>query len=137
MTLALAFVGAVVMAGTPDEVVLSVTTGSTSNGTDSATVRGWIEEVSLDVVTAGTTGNVSVVAVPGVSTLANVTLASDTNLTADKVFRPRFDGTDTSGNALTTDPPGRYMHLGSVRLNVTNASATGVVFKAAVKLEKK
>ncbi|GAG10826.1 unnamed protein product, partial [marine sediment metagenome] len=64
-------------------------------------------------------------------------LLSNTNLTADMLVRPRYDGTTPEGVALTDDPPHRFAQVGNVTFTVTGASATGIVYNALVKYEKR
>ena len=137
LTAIAAGVACVVHAGDPREVTLTVTTGTNATAvvTESITNKGWIETIDLEVIPAGSTATHPVVANTTPSTLANVTLATKTDCAADLAFRPRFDGTDTAGSALTSDPPTRYMQSGLVVLSVTNASATNLSFKAVVKYE--
>ena len=124
--------------GDYEQQVLSVTVGT--NATESVTnhlygIDGWIHEIKIDVVGV-TTGNVAVVAVPIDSTFASITLASNTNLSSEAIFRPRFDGTDIGAVALTNDPPERFLCAGdAIRFTVTG-TATGTTFKAAVKYIK-
>jgi len=122
----------------PKVVVLTATSGTNValQVTDSADIRGWIDSIDFDVITAGTTGDVTVAASPYLSTGASFTLASSNNLAADASFRPRFDGTDSGGAALTSDPPWRYMQVGTVVLSVTNFSATGTTFKAVIRYDR-
>jgi len=118
--------------------LLSVTcTNVSETFTQSKAINGLIDAIVVDVVTAGTTGTVSVVAEPWVSTVANVDLVASAARSADVTLRPRFDGTDTSGNALTNDPPAMYASAGNVTLSLSSCSNTGVVFRAIVTYRKK
>lgn len=123
---------------TVGQEMLSVTcTNVSETFTQSKAVNGLIDSIVVDVVTAGTTGTVSVVAESWVSTVANVDLVASAARTADVTVRPRFDGTDTSGNALTNDPPAMYASAGNVKLSLSDCSNTGVVFRAIVTYRKK
>lgn len=121
----------------PDRQVLSVTTGTNETATVSATntvIRGTVDELFIDVVTAGSTGNVSVTYYPDVVGLtAGVSLYSASSVGSDKYLRPRLDGTDASGNALTSDPPWPVTVCGgSIVFSVASANATNRTFKAVV-----
>ena len=124
-----------------DLKTLSVTTGTNATAevtADLATVRGQVWEIKLDAVTALTTGTVSVVAIPTDTDYGNVTLVSAASLTtAGLIVRPRFDATDAAASALTEDPPEPFMAVGdTLRLAITNGSATGAVFKCRIKILK-
>ena len=92
------------------------------------------------VATAGTTGTLTLVSVPELSTLANVTLASATACTADTTFRPRFNPTTTDGTALTNDPAYTvypYVSVGDTLVfGCTNANRSNITFKAIIKYDK-
>ncbi|MBU4246980.1 MAG: hypothetical protein KKD14_01280 [Verrucomicrobia bacterium] len=137
---ALGLIASSAIMATPDRQILTVTTGTNATATvtdTNTTARGYIDQIDIDVVTAATTGTVSVAVIPELSTMANVVLVTETNANSDLTYRPRFDDTDTSGTALTSDPPGRLLICGdTIMLTVSNASATGIVFKAVLKYEK-
>jgi hypothetical protein len=102
-------------------------------------VNGYIDSILIDCPTASTvTGTVSVVAVRPFSTLADFTLATKTDATADLTVRPRFDGTSTDGSALTSDPPDRYLAVNeALKFAVTNCNATSVVWRCLIRVETK
>jgi len=113
------------------------TGGLTYGSTTSVAVSGYLEEVYFDVPSAGTTGTVSVAWSPTLATMDPVTVATSTALTADKIIRPRVDGTSTDGTALTGDPPGRYLVGGTLTFAVTNASATNLQWTCIIKTSDK
>jgi len=123
-----------------DEKILSVTTGTNATANvsvDSAKIRGFIESVVITAETAGSTGTASVVSIPADTSFPSVTLAGPTNVNTSASYRPRFDGTDALGAALTNDNPWRYPSVGdTTRFAITNASGTGLVFKARLKFSK-
>jgi hypothetical protein len=123
-----------------DSKILTVTTGATSTdrvATTNTTIRGWIDTIDFDVVTANATGTLEFIVSPELSTISDSTLISTNDLATDISYRPRFDATDTSGNALTTDPPLPYALCGdSVIFAVTNASDSNLVFKAVIKYRR-
>jgi len=108
-----------------DRKVLTCTTNPTNAiapVTDSiATIRGYIEEIVIDVVTAGTTGDISIVATSDISTVAPVILAVTNNCGADVIIYSS----------------GEYPICGeTITMTVTNASRTNVQFRAIIKYEK-
>jgi len=130
----------------PDRVVLeATTTGTNAATTVTATsgplaLRGWIDTVTFDIITAGTTGSLALVAVPEFATLADTTLAAVVDCAADTVIRPRFDPTDAGGAALTNDPAYTSFPYGSVgetfRFSVSNATTTNLTFRCIIKFDK-
>jgi len=133
----LLFAGAGLMAcvclAGPKHHTFSLSTGTNDTATTSTTaISGYIDEVILELP-AGTsiTGHVAVTATPLVG--AAVTLAAK-SIDATQLVRPRLDGTDTAGAALTSDPPGRYMSAGDkITANVTGASVTGLTWRVFIK----
>jgi hypothetical protein len=119
-----------------DEVIIEVTTNGGTNTTTSGDIVGYIEDITIDVITAATTADVSVVTSPSLSTMTGVTLVNANDLAADTVFRTRLDGTDAAGTALTSDDPGKFYCNNALILSVSDASATGRVFKAIIKYKK-
>ena len=64
-----------------------------------------------------------------------ITLATK-GIAATTLFRPRLDGTDTAGAALTSDPPGRYLSYGDTwTLTVAAASVTGKTWRVWIKYD--
>lgn len=118
----------------PRSSVVSVPTGTNDTGSASIRLSGYVDEVVLDLP-AGTSvsGDVTVVSAPAYG--ATVTLATK-SLTADATVRPRLDGTDNAGTALTSDPPGRYMAAEeTVTATVRNANTTGLVWRIILKYD--
>lgn len=123
--------------------ILTVTTTGTATGMVTATnttIRGWIDTVQFDVVTSGSTGTLSLVAVSELSSVSDVTLGTKTDCAADLLIRPRFDATTTGGTSYTNNPayPGqRFMAVGETfKFSVVDANATNKVFKCIIKFEK-
>lgn len=124
-----------------DREIMTLTTHTPTStwycAATNSNIRGYIDEIVLDVVTAGTTGQLAIVLKPELSTLANVTLIAATNANSDLTYRPRVYPTDTAGTALSTDAA-RYIACGdSLIFSVTNASATNIQFKAVIKYQKR
>ena len=94
---------------------------------------GWVHELSIVPVSADT-GVVSVVAIPSNTNLAAVVLATNATISAEGTFRPRFDGTDTAGSALTGDPPQPFLAAGDTIRFVVTGTNTGTVYNATLKL---
>jgi len=113
----------------PHTFTFTAATG-TNTTASSTTIKpeGYVDEITLELPSGALTGTVSVVATPPVGDA--VILASNT-ITATTVVRPRFDGTDTAGAALTNDDPWRYLCINSaVQLTVTDANVTGKTWRA-------
>lgn len=121
-----------VLTATSGTVATSLVTQSTSR------IDGYLDQIDI-VVTAGKTGTVWMVLDSGVSGVADVTLVAKTNANTSLVYRPRFDGTDTAGAALSSDPPARLAIApgDAIVLSVSNASAASAEFKAAITYEYK
>ena len=129
----------------PREEQLTVTSASIATNaarlvaTTNASVKGWVEEIEIDVpvATAPTfTGTVVVAVLPVSTTMSELVLYSNATLTADTRLRPRFDGTDTAGTGLTNDPPWRLCTLGrGIVLRMSSCNRTNRTLKAAVKYE--
>ena len=111
-------------------------TNASQTFTDSVAINGWIDTITIDVVSAASSGTVGVVSSPYVATIADVTLIDTAAHASDTVYRPRFDGTDTAGAALTGDDPWKYLSYGNVILSVTASSATGLVYRAVILYEQ-
>ncbi len=120
--------------GRPQQATLSLATGTNTTATTSTTaISGYIDEIVMELPTGATTGIVAVTATPTVG--AAVTLAGK-NLSATQLVRPRLDGTDTAGGALTSDPPGRYMSASDkITATVTAASNTGKTWRVFIKYD--
>ena len=113
--------------------VITVSQGTNLTGSAASTsVYGYIEEIAFTLPTGTTpTGVVAVVATQ--TSGATVTLMSKI-ISATGTYRPALDRTGTDGAALTNDPPTRYLTWGdSIAVNVTDASATGLVWKVYIK----
>ena len=119
----------------PKTAIFTLTPGT--NATDSAgttAISGYIDEIVLEFPSGVIgTGAVAVTATPIIGSAA--TLASAT-ISATKLTRPRVDGTDTGGNALTNDPPGRYMSAGDkITAALSSAAPTGQVWRVLIKYD--
>lgn len=127
----------------PDRQILTCTSGAVATSevaTVTTTLRGYIDSIQLDVVTAGSTATVWVVAQPELSTVDPIDLLRITDCDTDTLVRPRFDPTDTAGVALTNDPPYpgyQYPLVGEViTFGISNCNATNRTFRAILKFDK-
>ena len=119
----------------PRHVTFSLATTTNDTATANTTaVSGYIDEIVLELPTGtAVTGTVAVTATPLVG--AAVTLASKT-ISATQLVRPRLDGTDTAGTALTSDPPGRYMSArDKITATVSSANTTGLTWQVFIKFD--
>jgi len=120
--------------GKPNSLTVSVATGTNTSGSAAAQIAGYVDEIVLALPTGtAVTGTVAVVATQPMGN--TVTLASK-EITATTLIRPRLDGTDTAGSALTGDPPGRYMSYGdNFAVTVTDANVTGKTWSVWIKYD--
>jgi hypothetical protein len=112
--------------------IAAVTVPTQTVSSTSTDIRGYIEEITLDVPSAGATGTVSVVATPEVG--AAVVLYTNAALTGAVKLIPRYDG-----DGAITNTGANYIVLcgDSVRFSVTPVSATSNVnWKAVIKLSR-
>ena len=118
----------------PMHVTFDLATGTNDTATAGTTaIAGYIDEIVLELPSGATTGIVTVTATPAVG--AAVTLASKT-ISATTLIRPRLDGTDTAGSALTSDPPWRYMTArDTITATVAAASHTGKTWRVFIKYD--
>ncbi len=116
----------------PRITFLSLSTGTNDTATTSTTaISGYLDEIVLELPSGAVTGTVAVTATPIIG--AAVTVASR-GISATHLVRPRFDGTDTAGTALTNDPPGRYMIAADkITITVSGASPTGLTWRVGIK----
>jgi len=120
---------------------LSITIGTNSAlyyAATNDTLRGWIWEIIVDNESTLSTADVDIVWVQEWDTVADVSLLSSNALVADMRYRPVRDWTDTSGAALTSDPPALYpIWNGHIELQLTNATRTNITFSVKIGYEKK
>ena len=119
----------------PRHVTFPLSTGTNTTATLSTTaISGYIDEIISELPSGSSaTGVVSVTATPLIG--AAVTLSTNT-ITATKLVRLRVDGTDSTGSALTSDPPSRYMSAGDkITCTVGSASLTGLTWRVFIKFD--
>jgi hypothetical protein len=119
----------------PRHATFSLSTGTNVLASSSTTaISGYIDEIVMELPSGtAVTGTVSVTATPVVGSA--VTLASK-EISATQLIRPRLDGTDSSGAALTSDPPWRYMSAAdTLTIAVTGANTTGLTWRVFVKYD--
>jgi len=118
----------------PQSITLSAACGVNSAGTSQVVrVSGYVDEIVLELPSGCLTGTVVVTATPIVG--AAVTLATKT-ITATSLIRPRLDGTDTGGSALSSDPPGRFLSaLDAFVATVSDANAKNGTWRVFIKFD--
>ena len=126
--------------GAMDVEYMSITSHSATSSiamyVTNSNIRGWVEEIVIDVVSATTTGDLTVAVSPPLGT--DETIYDKDDLAADVTVRPRLDGNDAAGAALTNDPPWRKTVVGDdIILTLENVSATSTVFNVSIKYEKR
>ena len=122
----------------PDtRTVLVTTITNTTSGTNTINnLRGYVDEIHVSVSDGLSTGTVWLAYVPvdGITPAVNIATGV---VTAAKVWRPRLDGTDIAGAALTSDPPARVMLAGESLRMIVTGSVTSRTWTATVKLDKR
>jgi len=112
----------------------NVTTGAVAETAVTTQLNGYLEQV--EIVGSGdlTNATVTITVDPYWTEQDEVTLYSSTNVVADTVLRPRFDGTDTAGAALASDDPWRYyLNQDKVKISVVSAASTNMNIRLRVK----
>ena len=118
------------------DVTSNTTNASAYVAATNETIRGWLEELIVDVP-AGVTGTVTVTVSPWLSGVSAVTVLSTNDLVDEIRTRPRWDGTDTAGADLSSDPPWRLPIVGeSVIVGLTNCSLTNATVSVALKVDQ-
>ena len=128
------------VAGSLDVEKISITSTATNAATTvyvtNSNVKGWIEEIVIDVVSAVTTGDLTIAVQPQLGTAE--TIYDKDKVAADLTIRPRLDGSDAAGSALTNDVPWRKTVVGdSIVLTYENCNATSRTVNVSIKYEKK
>jgi len=122
----------------PDtRTVLVTTITNTTSGTNTINnLRGYVDEIQVSVSDGVSTGTVALAYVPldGITPAVNVATGE---VIAAKVWRPRLDGTDIAGAALTSDPPARVMLAGESLRMIVTGSPTSKVWTATIKLDER
>ena len=95
-------------------------------------VRMEIDAVTVSVSDGVSTGAVVVSYSPLDTALAAVNIATN-SVTDEKTWRPRVDGTDVAGSALTSDTPGQYVLIGDTVSFVVSGSPTGVTWRCTLR----
>lgn len=116
---------------------LVIVLGNSSGGTQTlANVHGYVDTVYVAASDGGATGLVSVSYAPidGINAAVNVATSTVEGV---KIWRPRVDGTDVAGAALTSDPPGRVALAGETVTFVVTGSATGKTWRANIAVDRR
>jgi hypothetical protein len=111
----------------------NVMTGVTTLTNTSEKVVGYIEEIQVAVSDGVSTGTVAVTVQPADSTVAAYSIATN-SVVDESRWRPRVDGTDDAGTALTSDPPGRYFLIGDTVGFEVSGSPSNVTWKCRIKV---
>ena len=117
--------------------VLVTTTTNTITGTNTINnLRGYMDEIQVSVSDGISTGTVALAYVPldGITPAVNVATGE---VIVAKVWRPRLDGTDIAGAALTNDPPARVMLAGESLRMIVTGSVTSRIWTATIKLDER
>ena len=122
-----------------DREIVTVTATATNAATavteTNTKVRGEIQEIFIDLATA-TTATVVIAVSPEVSTMTGYNLFSG-GVSADTRLRPRFDGTDAAGAALTSDDPWPAVIVGdTITVTASGFDSTNKVVKVIIKYKK-
>ena len=113
---------------------MALAAGQTNNYSARVAIRGWLEEITVRPVSNG----IGSLRLEMVSESGQVTnnLTAMTNCWKEIVYRPRQDITDTSGNALASDAPERYVFCGeSIQLHMTNSTVSNAEYEVLIKYE--
>jgi hypothetical protein len=120
----------------PRQRAIYMAMGSATNGTQTVSrIKGYLDAVYVSVSDGASTGTVSLATVPLDTGVDAITVVSGA-VTNNAVFRPRVDGTDTAGAALTSDPPWRYPIAGDSLRFIVTSSPTGVTWRATIITER-
>ena len=106
--------------------------GNTAGTNTASDVWGYVEDIYVLATDGSATGKVDLAAVPADSTISAYSIATNT-VSNDKLFKPRVDGTDVGGTALTNDPPGRYCLFGETVRFVVRESVTNKTWRCRIK----
>ena len=116
----------------PVSVPIYIAMGAATTGTQTVeNIRMEIDSVTVSVSDGSSTGAVVVTYAPLDTAMASVNIATN-SVTAEKTWRPRVDGTDVAGVALTGDAPGRFLLIGDTASFVVSGSPTGVTWRCTL-----
>lgn len=118
-----------------------VTINVGTNASQTATIllpniTGKINEVSIDVIGTGATGDVSIVVMPELSTMDAVPIYTNATLAADITTQPRLQCEDDAGTAISGVYDKFNLYRDTIRVIWANGGATGVTVNAVIKYEK-
>ena len=132
-----ALMSSVFAVGFEDSIyIANCTTGAVADTAKTPELYGELCQIELIASGDLTNATVTIVAESPWSDMSDVTLYSSTNVVADTVIRPRFDGTDAAGAALTSDPPWPYvLARDKIELQVHSAAATNMNIRLRIKLK--
>ena len=119
----------------PKQKFVSTATGSLTSGTGTvANISGYIDEIVMELPTAGTSATI-VVSV--VQPMGNTIVMASNDITATTFTRPRVSETTITGAAVAvTNAAGRYLSYGDTwKIKVTSATPTTKVWRAWIKYD--
>lgn len=118
----------------PDSLMLKVTnagTGVVQQTDTSYPVYGYLDEIRVDIMKAGSTGSVAIVAITNTTYQSEFIVYTNASLSADVTARPRFAQTDTAASTNTVLE--RVLLFGAqLQLRCTGFSLTNKDVRAAI-----
>lgn len=124
----------------PKSYVLSIPIGTQTTVTNTfggdKGIKGKLDTLTVSASDQAITANVAVAYTPLDGYAPNVNIATN-DVVGTKTWRPRYDGTDTAGAALTSDPQDNKLILTSEQLQVIVAgSDTSVTWRVTLKMDE-
>ena len=124
----------------PQAVIVPMALGNNTAATNTIGgdlgITGRIGEIMVSCSTLTYTGNVKVAYTPADGYASDVNMATNV-VVGTKTWRPRLDGTDTIGDALTSDPQdNKYLLVNENIKWIVTGSPTGVTWKITIKLDE-
>lgn len=120
-----------------ETVVVSVGTNAAQTTTNYLSkITGKINEVAVDLIGTGVTGDVAVVVMPELTTLATRPVYTNGAIVADTVVQPRVQCEDDAGAAISGVYDKIPLCNETLRVIWANGGATGITAKVVIKYEK-
>jgi len=126
--------------GKPRHIVVTKAMGSATAVTNTVGgdlgITGSINEIMVSCSTTTYTGNVKVAYTPFDGYASNVEIATNV-VVGTKTWRPRLDGTDITGTALSSDPQdNKYLLVNENIRWIVSGSPTNVTWVLTIKLDE-
>lgn len=100
-------------------------------------ISGKINEILVDVIGTGSTGNLSIVVVPELTTMDVRTLYTNVVIDADVIMEPRIQGTALATGAAISGVYDRLaLYNETIRIIWTNAGTTNAKCNVVIKYDK-